>query len=250
MVLSLFRRFICRFLYVASFTCWVILADITAGASNWPVLFRRHGRHRRRRRRCGFSTVRHTPCPELSAGLYRHSSDQLYRLVPCPLCVSAQLHVSRRNPAGLASSSPSARGCDVPFLQISQPRTAPFRLFVISFCSLTASAEMETAWGCDPPQVLRSRSARAPARRSQGGRFPKKNASSSRASKPSRLPARHCAAIPPPPRARAFARVGACVLEFGINWPGRYHIVHFSKPKCGTRFCREPSCSNHRASQS
>ena len=98
---------------------------------------------------------------------------------------------------------------------------------------------MGTARGCDPPQVLRSRSARAPARCSQGGRFPKKNASSSRASKPSRLACKTLRCDPPTARTRAFARAGACVLEFGINWPGRYqyHIVHFSKPKSGTNFC-------------
>jgi hypothetical protein len=110
---------------------------------------------------------------------------------------------------------------------------------------------METAWGCDPPQVLRSRSARAPARCSQGGRFPKKNASSSRASKPSRLACKALRCDPPAARARAFARVGACVLEFGINWPERYHIVHFSKPKCGTNFCAKivapVSAANHHA---
>eukprot|EP01046_Picozoa_sp_COSAG06_P099768 COSAG06_NODE_45890_length_351_cov_0.809524_1_plen_69_part_01 len=69
MVLSLFRRFICRFLYVATFTCWVILADITAGASDWPVLFRGGGGGGG-----GFLTVRRTPCPELSAGLYHYSA--------------------------------------------------------------------------------------------------------------------------------------------------------------------------------
>ena len=79
MVLSLFRRFICRFLYVASFTCWVILADITAGASDWPVLFRRHGRHRRRRRwaslRCGTHRAR--------------NSAQGYTAIPATSCTAS-----------------------------------------------------------------------------------------------------------------------------------------------------------------